>query len=170
MLIRTSSLVLRTSRTFKVVAPSVRTVCQSLPPSSTSPESRSPFERPSRYHADATVSARRRADILQLPDIQAHHEQRPRSQTSENLGEVVVQSSGHDGSISNHQQGGLVAPFRRTGSRGGGLLIETARPMVQTLRTATATAPRSTARLSPHAVAVAPSSRTMTACVANAAK
>src|SRR2546426_7766452 len=120
--------------------------------------------------SDATVSARRRADILQLPDIQAHHEQRPRSQTSENLGEVVVQSSGHDGFISNHQQGALVVLSRRTGSRGGGLLIETARPMVQTLRTAMATAPRSTARPSPHVLAVAPSTRTMTACVANAAK
>jgi len=30
-------LVLRTSRTFNVVAPSGRTVCQSLPPSNTSP-------------------------------------------------------------------------------------------------------------------------------------
>src|SRR6266446_1506890 len=46
MPIRASSLVLRTSRTFNVVAPSLRTVCQSLPPSNTSPESLSPSNEP----------------------------------------------------------------------------------------------------------------------------
>src|SRR3979409_1595099 len=46
MPIRAPSLVLRTTRTFNVVAPSVRTVCQSLPPSNTSPESRSPSNDP----------------------------------------------------------------------------------------------------------------------------
>src|ERR1700730_1588343 len=46
MPIRASSLVLRTSRTFNVVAPSGRTVCQSLPPSKTSPESLSPSNEP----------------------------------------------------------------------------------------------------------------------------
>src|SRR5882724_12257601 len=46
MPISASSVVFRTSRTFKVVAPSLRTVCQSLPPSSTSPASRSPSNEP----------------------------------------------------------------------------------------------------------------------------
>src|SRR6202790_3580258 len=46
MPIKASSLVLRTSRTFNVVAPSGRTVCQSLPPSNTSPESLFPSNEP----------------------------------------------------------------------------------------------------------------------------
>src|SRR4029077_8210722 len=46
MQIRASSFVLRTNRTFNAVEPSLRTVCQSLPPSSTSPDRRSTANEP----------------------------------------------------------------------------------------------------------------------------
>src|ERR1700682_6048928 len=99
MHIRASPVVLRTSRPFNVVAPSGRTLCQSLPPSNTSPESLFPLERATRHDANPTICTRRGANNLQPSDIQAHHEQRLGSERPENLGHVVVEIGGHDCSI-----------------------------------------------------------------------
>ena len=85
MPISASSFVLRTSRTFSAEAPSLRTVCQSLPPSSTSPESRSPSNRPAGTTPTRRECPRRRADTQQLANIQTHHEQWSGAQAFEPL-------------------------------------------------------------------------------------